>query len=507
MMNENTSLSFRISSFLHSVRLRLTLWFLLILGLVLIVFSAFVYTVEAQAIRSQANARLNVRMHDFQDMFRRTMHFRDDGGPADIQNFSPASQFALYEQEVLVLTDPTGKLLGDWGSISSQAAASLAQITPSHSGPRLFSYKMTSSQNKDSQAADYLMSTAPLGVGDQIFGWVLIGEPVDPEGQLARLFITLALSILGALLIALIGGYWLADRALWPVKAITRTAREISESDLSRRLNIKTRDELGELASTFDRMLDRLQAAFSRQRQFTADASHELRTPLTIIGLETDRALSTRRSTDEYQRALQVIHSENQFMSQLVNELLTLARMDAGQVHLNCERLDLSDLALEIMERYAQIAAKKGIQLKTGSLPELPIQGDRQYLTQMIGNLVDNAIKYTPAGPEKWVQVETGSREEHDHSYAWVSVTDNGIGIDTEHVPHLFDRFYRADRARSHNAEEDDGEEIPGSGLGLAIVQWIAQMHNGKVNVRSGPGQGTTFEIEIPNEPDQAHPN
>jgi signal transduction histidine kinase len=246
-------------------------------------------------------------------------------------------------------------------------------------------------------------------------------------------------------------------------------------------------------------MLDRLQAAFDRQRQFTADASHELRTPLTIIGLEAGRALSSGRNAKDFQQALEVVQSENKFMTRLVEELLILARMDAGQVHLKREPLDLSDLALEVVERYAPLAEQKAIQLKTGALPELSILGDRQTLAQAIGNLIDNAIKYSLAGEEQWVCVETGTRQEGSQALAWVSVSDNGPGIAAEHLPHLFDRFYRVDRARSRNLEDDTSEEtIAGSGLGLSIVHWIVQTHAGQVTVKSEPGQGTTFEIQFP---------
>jgi len=336
---------------------------------------------------------------------------------------------------------------------------------------------------------------------NHITGWVILGQPMDANNQLPRLALTLVLAGGFTLLIAMGGGYWLANRALWPVKAITRTAQEISETDLDRRLSIHTGDELGELAGTFDRMLDRLQAAFNRQRQFTADASHELRTPLAIIGLETDRALSTGRDAAEYRRVLQVIRSENQSMTRLVGELLTLARMDAGQVTLKREPLDLSDVVLEVVERYAPLAAQKGIQIQTGDLPELPVEADRQFLAQMVGNLVDNAIKYSPAGSGQWVRAETGMSPvvAGSPAQAWVRISDNGPGIAQEHLPHLFDRFYRVDSARSHNPDEEEhADQIPGSGLGLSIVKWIAEVHGGCARVQSQPGEGTSFEVKIP---------
>ena len=168
-------------------------------------------------------------------------------------------------------------------------------------------------------------------------GYILLADPIDPDNQLPRLFVSLTLGI-GTLAIAMIGGVWLADRVMRPVKTITHTAQTIGETDLSMRLHLEQKDELGELADTFDAMLDRLQAAFERQRQFTADASHELRTPLTIVELEASRAPAAQHSPADYERALSIIYSENQFaMIRLVNNLLTLARMDAGQVVLHKE--------------------------------------------------------------------------------------------------------------------------------------------------------------------------
>jgi signal transduction histidine kinase len=242
-------------------------------------------------------------------------------------------------------------------------------------------------------------------------------------------------------------------------------------------------------------MLDRLQAAFDRQRQFTADASHELRTPLSIVSLEVSRALEARRSLQEYERVLGVVQLESTFMARLVNQLLTLARLEAGRAASKPEELDFSDVALEAVERLAPLAASRQVKLVTGELPELKVYGDRQQVLQMVTNLVENAVKYAQVEAPR-VEVSTGRQD----GQAWVRVEDNGPGIAAEHLPHLFERFYRVDKARSRGPEAagDEAGESTGSGLGLAIVQWIAQAHGGRATVRSQVGQGATFEVNLP---------
>lgn len=494
----------QVNAFLHSVRFRLAVWFAFILAVVLVFFSIFVYYRTAQDVRDQTAARLVSRLRE---MNTAILHEYRDQGEGDFWNypgFNGGSPFTLQDYEILVLSDVNGKVAGAWGSIETQQSQDVADQTNAlasgKASSRFILMAVQAPNQKTGTKVDFLFNLTPILSENHILGWVILGQPLDPSGQLPRLFWTLLLAGILTLLVAIGGAYWLADRALWPVKAITQTAQDISETDLSRRLNIHSQDELGRLAGTFDRMLARLEAAFNRQRQFTADASHELRTPLTIIGLETGRALSSGRTVEEYRRSLQVIKSENEFMTRLVGELLTLARMDAGQVMLNREKLDLSDLALEVVERHAQLAKARDIQLQTGELPELPILGDRTYLAQMISNLVDNAIKYSPHGDGHWVRVETRASISGELPAAVLSVADNGSGIAAEHLPHLFERFYRVDSARSHNPtqESSNPEEIPGSGLGLAITQWIAQVHGGSITVQSQPGSGTVFEIRIP---------
>jgi signal transduction histidine kinase len=406
----------------------------------------------------------------------------------------------LQEDEVLALVGTHGEVIQELGTNKSGDIASLVEAGQSlslNNGLRPVQLEGKFSAG-DGPQKNYLFLLTPVSFHQQVVGWFILGRPLDPEGQLPRLLVTLTLASLATLFIALAGGYWLAGRAMRPVQTITRAAREISETDLSRRLNLKTQDELGELANTFDQMLARLQAAFDRQRQFTADASHELRTPLTIVGLESGRALSAQRSPQEYERALRIIQSENEFMSRLVNDLLTLARMDAGQTVVELKEVDLSDIALEAVERLAPLAMRKKVELSTGELPELLVKGDRQYLCQMLSNLVENAIKYSQSDGQR-VHVETGRRD----MLAWVRVEDSGPGIAPEHLQHIFERFYQVDKARTRSSDDIDetdngGRESSGSGLGLAIVQWIAQVHGGQVSVQSEVGKGSVFEVSLP---------
>jgi signal transduction histidine kinase len=259
---------------------------------------------------------------------------------------------------------------------------------------------------------------------------------------------------------------------------------------LGRRLNLAGRDELADLGRTFDGMISRLQAAFERQRRFVADASHELRTPLTIINLEAARALTGERPVGEYRRALTIVESEAARMTRLVNDLMALARMDSGQTILQMQPVDLGEIAGEAVERLAALAAEREVQLDVGTLDELPIMGDRQYLLQMVSNLAENGVKYSGAG--KRVQINATRRG----NSACLEIRDTGPGIPPEHLPAVFDRFYRVDASRSQNDEAQDSPS--GSGLGLSIVDWIVRAHGGEIRVDSRLGEGTAFCVTMP---------
>ncbi len=334
--------------------------------------------------------------------------------------------------------------------------------------------------------------------------------PSPDHISLPQIALQIFLLGLAILLVIIVGGYWLAIRAMRPVRLITQTAQEIGRTDLSRRFHLTRRDELGELADTFDEMLNRLEAVLSRQRQFTADASHELRTPLSILSVAVSRALSQWSKPENFEQALErieayrqelsIIQAETGHITRLVNDLLLLARGDAGQAILTLQEVDLSEVTLEVVERLAPLAHKRVVELAFGELPELRVCGDRMLLTLMMTNLIDNALKYT-AGIGNHVRIEGSTARREGKSWGRIGIEDNGPGITEEHQVHLFERFYRVDTARSplQIVEEDTYKEIAsGSGLGLAIVQWVAQVHKGEVRLLSTVGQGSCFEIWLP---------
>jgi signal transduction histidine kinase len=465
---------------MHSIRFRLVMWFALILILMLAAFSTFIYLDQLQSVRGETLVRMEIRL-------------------AQILRFTSLStsqvvlpENVLQQGEILVLVGQDGKVAAYFGGVTKQEADAISsRVIPVQGSSSNVQLVFWDNDSLSAQTLAFISVPVhdPLG----ILQTAILGDPFDSYDLLGKLLLTLIGGSLAALIIALGGGFWLADRAMHPVKLITHTAREISETDLSRRLNLKSQDELGELACTFDDMLARIEAAFERQRQFVADASHELRTPLTIVNLEATQALESRQTAGEYERTLAVIRAENDFMSQLVNDLLTLARLDAGQSVVKKEALDLSDLALEAVERFEGLAARRNVRLETGELPELLLQSDRQMLLQIISNLIENAIKY--AGEvEPHVRVETGMKGQQ----AWLRVSDNGRGISAEHLSHIFDRFYRVDKVRNQQDPLAEAGEPGGTGLGLSIVQSLCQALGGRVEVTSALGSGTRFTILLP---------
>lgn len=288
------------------------------------------------------------------------------------------------------------------------------------------------------------------------------------------------------LLIAAGGGYWLSHRALAPVDALTRTARDITGANLSSRLEqLRTGDELQRLSDTLNEMLARIEAAFLRVTQFTSDASHELRTPITLIRTEAEVALLRSRNAEEYRDALTHILEEAERTSLLIDKLLSLARSDAGKETLEISSLDLREMVARTADDWRRTIAGHELKFVVDVADqEVLVQGDRTALTRVLNILLDNAVKYTPRAG--CIQVSLDVKDNR----AVISVRDTGIGINEEDRPKVFERFYRADKARSR--------KLGGAGLGLAIAHWIVQQHEGAITVESALGEGSTFVVQLP---------
>lgn len=518
MKKPQSALRENIARLVHSVRFKLSMWYVLILAVVIVIFGSVIYSVEATSLTGEIDAELkfvtekippflntdngNFRLNEQVSAFVEQMVQQRSPIPEPFRNQLkdiPLISSLLQGKFIVAFVDNQSRLTQYFSALDRTQLDHLPALAADAKGSSFQVYTPATLNSTGQPSDDYRVYIYPVTQNGRVIGTIIVGLPWEGAATLRVLLITLLLTGLVTLMLAAAGGFWLASRAMRPVSDITRTARNISETDLSRRLNNPRQDEIGELAGTFDRMLGRLQAAFERQRQFTADASHELRTPLTIINLEVNRSLARPRSPQEYEKALEIIQVENEYMSRLVEDLLILARADAGQANLNPEPLDLSDLALEVVERLESLAEKQGIRLTTGELPEIIIQGDRHHLARMLANLVGNAIKYS-AGTGDTVRVETGFSA-NKPGQAWLRVSDNGPGISPEHLPHLFDRFYQAERSRTAaNGSSDSDGPARGSGLGLSIVKWVAEAHHGTVTVQSQPGKGSSFEVFLPTE-------
>lgn len=323
-----------------------------------------------------------------------------------------------------------------------------------------------------------------------VYGRTFVIQTGIPENDILRtlgLFRRYLLTFAALMLLAASAvGYWLSRRALAPVDDLTRTARNISGTNLSSRLQrLNTGDELQRLSDTLNEMLARIESAFLRVSQFTADASHELRTPISLIRTEAEIALRKSRNELEYQESLRHILQEAERTSSLVEELLSLARADAGRESLDIRRMNLGDTVRQIAIKWQHAMASRQMRF-TSNVPvrDVYVVGDTTALSRLLNILLDNAVKYTPSPGTIELILEA------ENESAVITVRDSGIGISDEDRPRIFERFYRADKARSR--------ELGGAGLGLAIAEWIITQHRGRVTIESTQGQGSSFFVTLP---------
>jgi two-component system OmpR family sensor kinase len=478
---------------LDSMRARLTLWYTGVLALVLVIFAAVAYAYLARAAQGRTDQSLADTANSIITTFKTETEDEDQSGDEAVTEVARAFHFndrqAIILDDsgrVIAATDPPAKARGKraWPSTALllQSAGGLLEAT----GRQGYAYATFPDQREGIRA--YASSINSPGHVHA----VLIAQSLheqDEELEQARHAFYVAVPL--ALILASLGGYFLARKSLAPVAAMSARAASIGAANLGERLPvINERSELGRLAQTINELLTRLDHSFEQQRRFMADASHELRTPVAIMCGESEVALSqAARSTEEYRESLSILHDEGRRLTRIVEELFLLARADAGQYRFTPTPFYIDEAVGECVRAVRSLAAQRGIELHYRHTDdELFFRGDEGLIRQMVLNLLDNAIKYTPRGGQVSVRLESSG-----DNYR-ISVIDTGAGIPPEAQPHIFGRFYRADKARRRDGETDGS----GAGLGLAIALWVAEMHGGRITVERTGKSGTTFVISLP---------
>jgi heavy metal sensor kinase len=315
---------------------------------------------------------------------------------------------------------------------------------------------------------------------------IVVGASMQPvEDTLDSFLEALAWLIPSGVLLAAVASWFMAGKALQPVAALGRAAGEIGVSHLDRRLPVRgTNDELDQLANQFNETLARLEKAVGEMKQFTASISHELRTPLAVLRGEAEVALMQSGSNEQYRRVLGSQLEEFEKLTRMINQLLTLARAESGDVEIEKEPVDISAMVQSVAEELEPVAASKNVKLTWNCQQNVTVNGDSGWIERIVLNLVDNAIKFTHSTGHVSVNIS------RDTNNALLEVSDDGVGIAPDALPHIFERFYRADPSRSNRAD--------GAGLGLSLVKWAVEQHHGSVDVESSPGAGSTFLVRFP---------
>jgi two-component system, OmpR family, sensor kinase len=325
-----------------------------------------------------------------------------------------------------------------------------------------------------------------------VVGVVQVGQSLAKlNASLQTILIDLLIVTPLVLLLSAFGSYWLAGRAFRPIHRLALTAREIGAKDLSQRVPVPLpEDEVRDLSVIFNQMIERLEYAFTQQRRFVADASHELRTPVAVIRSMTELAISQPSDAEGNLLVLREVNAESERLGHLISDLLALARADESQVKFDYEPVRLDLLTADVVSSLEPLADERKVSLHVGDLKPTTVLGDAARLIQIIMSMVDNALIYTNAGGSVTLSVHASA------SQACLVVRDTGIGIARQDITHIFERFYRADPARS--------KSVGGSGLGLAIVDWLVRAHNGTISVESDPGKGSAFTVMLPLAPETA---
>lgn len=457
----------------RSVRFRLTAWYSAILAATLAAAGYGLWWELRDSIHETVDRDLRSRLKGMRDYLQREVADKESG---------PLAQ-ELAEQAAMAPAGTRYRIAGADGHWIYESPGTSGWYPSPDSLSPMTSKGKAQTIHDGSMPVRILSAPVPMGI-------IQIGIPIDEFYEMLDAFTwTCILASPLLLLLAAAGGYWMSRRALAPVDRITRTAGEIEARNLSQRLPLRgTMDELDRLSATLNSMFARLEAAFQRMAQFTADASHELRTPVAIIRTTAEVARSRPRSEEEYARVLDRILLESERTTALIEDLMLLARADAGADGIQFEPVNVANAVRESLQEARVLADAGKVRMEADLSTECIVSGDFQALRRLFLILVDNAIKYTPPGGEVRVHIKV----EHNppSPAAVIAVRDTGIGISAEDLPHIFERFYRTAKDRSR--------KTGGAGLGLSIARWIAAKHGGEISVESVVGAGSVFRMKLP---------
>jgi len=458
----------------HNVRARLTLWYVAILAAVLVIYAGSASAVLFFELRSQLDHRAVEDLETVEGF----LSFGVDGNVLLRNDYHDHPYPATMQERLMEVWTPDGNLLYRNEVLGNRAL----------DGPPKPREGADSYSNRAVRLADgtpvRLVSKRHLLDGRPVV--IRVGFSEQPLWErFWQVAIGLILGLPLALGLAGMGGYVLAKHALGPVERMARRAREINADRLNARLDVENpNDELGHLASAFNDTLARLERSFEQLRRFTSDASHELRTPLTAIHSVGEVGLRGESSARHYREVIESMLEETARLTRLVESLLTISRADSGQIRLARTRIAVVPFVREVCSFVEVLADEKSQRLTIGGDSEIEFEADRAILRQVMINLLDNAIKYSPAGGAIFVRVSTVEQE------VAIEVEDHGPGIGPAHRDRVFDRFYRVDEGRSR--------EAGGAGLGLAIARWGAEAHGGRLELACPPVRGCIFRLVLP---------
>ena len=461
-----------------SIRFSLTLWYSVTLAVTLVVFSTFLYLVIRQQFYDEADRGL---LTIAEALGSPTMEPFRNSAPSVIDQVLEDFLGPKITDKYVQIFDNTGEVYSRSRNLKD-VRLPLTKTTLHEASHGKIIYETVTTPGLYPIRSIFF----PLFSDGRLNRVVCVGTSLAAETEtLDKIFLILFVSIPTSILLVGSGGWFLAGRALKPVDIITRSAQKITAENLNQRLEVvNPNDEIGRLAETFNKTLARLDNSFRRTRQFSSDVSHELRTPLTILRGETEVGLRWAKEPDEFRDLLRSNLDEIKRMSEIIEYLLELSRVEAGELPLNLQEVDLEDLLYEMIQPLETIARERGINIVFARNGPVLIQGDRLRLKQIFLNLLENALKYSPVGGDMRISLSGDGRNAH------IAFTDSGPGIPAEDLPNIFERFYRVDKARNR--------AHGGLGLGLSVAKSLAEAMGGQIEAASEVGNGSTFTVSFP---------